>query len=393
MERREFLRKGLILGAATVPVTAVGASKGLLDVNDAIGEQTTRSIIEAVTQSKVVLTLEEGGIAVVLRFDSNTMECPIVTAKGNDPHAKFIVETAYEHNKPVYESRWLTECLFKDTAIGDPIPEITYEVIVDLFRWIHRDSDRETFRNYLLPDPLQIVIGLDLVPLADPNKGGDMMDNLARLRKEIAHEIGIILPKVRVCDSLTLDQMEYEFRIDGQSIVKGSIVPDHYLLIEGSEVMEQIMIQGIETIEPAYGQPAFWIDESVKELAQTHGYIAVEPSAVIITHFLETIRKHADQILTVDGTQDLLDTLGEKSPVIIEEVLKVLDVGQIYRVLQLLLKEQIPIHRLETILDVLLEHGKQTKDPMVLCEHVRQRLALLGTKVADRFVFWWVEKA
>ena len=382
MERREFLRKGLILGAATVPATAVGASSSLFDCNDAIDAQTTQSIIESVAKSDVALSAKKGVIAVALRFDPKTMENPIVTAKGDNSLARLIWKTACEHSIPIVDTRWLVDCLFNDTEIGKPIPEITFEAVAKILNLVQKINSRQAFREYLFPEPLDIYIGVGLIPLADSDRGGDMLDRIHRLRKEIAHEIGIIPPRVRMRDSITLDQMEYELCIDGQSIAKGSVIPDRYLAIEGSGVTEQIMIQGIETIEPAYGQPAFWIDESVKELAQIHGYTVVEPSAVIITHFLETICKHADQILTVDGTQDLLDTLGEESPVIIEEVLKVLDVGQIHRVLQLLLKEQIPIRRLETILDVLLEHGEQTKDPVVLCKHVRQRLALLDTKVA-----------
>jgi len=378
MERREFLQKGLMLGAATtLPASAVGASSALFDVGDAICEQTKRSIIEAAAKSDVVLT--NGLIAVGLRFDQATMDSPIITAKGENSLARLIRETAAEHGVFIIEFPWLAECLFKDTEIDGSVPEITFRAIAEVFTFVQRQNNCRAFRDYLVPEKLDIYIGVDLLPLADPSRGGDLLDRVHRLRKEVASEIGIICPRIRIRDSVTLGQTEYEFCIDGQSIDKGSVYPDRYLAIDDGKIAEKL--DGIEVIEPAYGTPALWIEESVKEQAQIHGYTAVEPNAFIIAHFLEVIRKYADQVLTVNGTLNLLDTLEERSPVLVGVVLELLDIGLIHSVLQLLLKEQIPIKRLETILDVLLEHCEQTKDPMILCKHVRQRLAVLDKKL------------
>jgi flagellar biosynthesis protein FlhA len=134
-------------------------------------------------------------------------------------------------------------------------------------------------------------------------------------------------------------------------------------------------VEGLETIEPAYATPALWIEESVKEEAQILGYTVVEPNAVIATHLLEVVRRHADEILTRDATQKLLEELREESPAVVEEALKVLSLAQVQQVLQLLLREQLPIKQLGTILEVLGDYGAQTQDPILLTTFVRQKLA------------------
>ena len=183
--------------------------------------------------------------------------------------------------------------------------------------------------DYLKIEPIEIYLGQDLVQLV---RDGDLFDRITRLRAEVAVEVGFILPRVRIRDSRTLGKTEYEIRIDEQTVAKSHLFPDHYTI--------------------------------------------VEPNGVLATHLLEVVRLHAGEILTVDMTQHLLDTLYETSPVVVNELVpNVLTVAQVCQVLQLLLREQIPIRRLETILGALLEHGTQTKDPILLTTFVRQRLA------------------
>jgi flagellar biosynthesis protein FlhA len=218
---------------------------------------------------------------------------------------------------------------------------------------------------------LEICVGTALLPLTDPTQGGDLLDRIGRLRNELAYEVGIIFPKVRIRDSLASDKTEYEFHIDGQSVAKWNIFPDRSLALPGENAKE---IEGLKIVEPAYGTPALWIEESVKEQARSFGYTVVEPNAVIATHFLETIRQHADEMLTLDATQALLDGLKKTCPIVVEEVGKVLSLAQIRQVLQKLLREQIPIKQLGTILEVLVDYGGQTKDPIMLAMFVRSKL-------------------
>ena len=234
-------------------------------------------------------------------------------------------------------------------------------------------QEEDTPESHLKIEPMELELGVGLVPLADPARGGDLLDRIHRLRKEVASEIGILLPRVRIRDSLLIDETHYRIKIAGQPIAIWLVHPDLFMAIDSG--MATGKVEGLETIEPAYGTPALWIDESVKEQAQIYGYTVVEPNAVIATHLLEVVRKHADEILTRDATQKLLDELHKESPAVVEEVMKVLSLAQIQQVLQYLLKEQVPIKQLGTILEVLGDYGNQTKDPIVLTSFVRMKLA------------------
>ena len=231
----------------------------------------------------------------------------------------------------------------------------------------------DTPESHLRVEPMELELGLELIKLADPSKGGDLLDRIHRLRKEVATEIGIILPRVRIRDSLDLPELYYQFKIAGQPIANWLVYPDLFMALDSGAITGKV--EGLETIEPAYGTPALWIEESVKETAQINGYMVVEPNAVIATHLLEVVRKHADEILTRDATQKLLDGLREESPAVVAEVEKVLSLAQVQQVLQLLLREQIPIKQLSTILEVLGDHAGQTQDPIYLTTFVRQKLA------------------
>jgi len=227
--------------------------------------------------------------------------------------------------------------------------------------------------SHLRVEPMELELGIGLIPLADPAKGGDILDRIHRLRKEIASEIGIILPTVRIRDSMMLDTTHYRIKIAGQPIAAWLVHPDLFMAIDSG--MAVGTVEGLEAIEPVFGTPVLWIDESVKEQAEIYGYNVVEPSAVIITHLLEVVRKHADEILTRDATQKLLQELKADSPAVVDEVEKVLSLAQVQQVLQYLLREQVPIKQLGTILEVLGDYGGQTKDPIILTTFVRMKLA------------------
>ncbi len=237
--------------------------------------------------------------------------------------------------------------------------------------------------DYLKIDQMELEIGVGLVPLADPSQGGDILDRIHRLRNEVASEIGIILPKVRIRDSFQLDQIQYRIKISGQPVATGVVYPDYYLAIDSGMAIQKV--SGLETVDPAFGSPALWIDEATKDQAEIYGYTVVEPTAVVVTHLLETIRKHADEILTRDATQHLLEELKRTSPAVVDELVpNILRVGQVQQILQMLLREQVPIRQLGTILEFLGDQAAKTKDPILLTEYVRSRLArTISTKYRD----------
>ena len=246
-----------------------------------------------------------------------------------------------------------------------------------------KKEPEERVEDYLVVDPMEVEIGVGIIQLADPNRGGDLLDRIHRIRQNVASDIGIILPRVRIRDSFEIDQLQYRIKIAGMPVAMGMVYPDMYMAMDSGMAAGKVM--GIETTDPAFGTPALWIDESVREQAELIGYTVVEPGAVIATHLMETVTKHADELLTRDATQHLLDELKQTSPAAVDELIPgVLKLAQVQQILQMLLREQVPIRQLGTILEALGDYGIKTKDPILLTEFTRARLArTLCTKYRD----------
>ena len=241
----------------------------------------------------------------------------------------------------------------------------------------------ERIEDYLVIDPMELEIGVGLISLADPGRGGDLLDRVHRIRQSVASDIGIILPRVRIRDSFQLDQLQYRIKIAGMPVAIGMVYPDMYLAIDSGDTVGEV--RGVQTTDPAFGTPALWIDEATKDQAELYGYTVVEPGAVIATHLTETIRKHADEILTRDATQHLLAELKQSTPAVVDELIPgVMKLGQVQQILQMLLREQVPIRQLGTILETLGDYGSRTHDSILLTEYVRAKLArTLCTKYRD----------
>ncbi|MAT16208.1 MAG: flagellar biosynthesis protein FlhA [Planctomyces sp.] len=226
----------------------------------------------------------------------------------------------------------------------------------------------------LVVDPLQLELGFGLIKLADPNSGGDILDRVTRIRHKVAHELGIILPKVRIRDNIRLEQRQYQIKIRDIPVAWGDIFPDALLAIDTGATGGEI--PGIETTEPAFGRPAKWIEMIHKDRAEMAGYNVVEPSAVIITHLTEVAKEHAHELLTRQQVHELLDNLRQTSPKIVDELIpEMLKTSQLHQVLNNLLHEQVPIRDLETILETLSNYIDRTKDLGILTEYVRHSLA------------------
>ncbi len=236
------------------------------------------------------------------------------------------------------------------------------------------DQPVKRVEDYLAVDPMELTIGLGLLPLADPARGGDLMQRIAAIRNTIAADIGIILPKVRVRDEAALGDNEYEIRIAGSPVARASARADRWLAIESAGTTG--VIDGQPTIDPALGRPAVWIDPLLREQAAIYGYTLTSPSAVVATHLQEIARRHADELLTRDAAKHLLDELRQVAPAVVDELIPtVLKLSEVQQVLQLLLREEIPIRQLGIIIETLGDHAERTKDPVLLVEAVRRRLA------------------
>ncbi|MED4211165.1 flagellar biosynthesis protein FlhA [Priestia megaterium] len=232
----------------------------------------------------------------------------------------------------------------------------------------------ESVVNLLSVDPIEFEFGYALIPLADTNQGGDLLDRIVMIRRQLALELGLVIPVVRIRDNIQLQPNEYCLKIKGNEVAKGELLLDHYLAI--SPGMDDDLIEGIDTLEPAFKMPAKWISESAKEQAEMFGYTVVDPPSVVSTHITEVIKSYAHELIGRQETKQLIDHTKETYPILIEEVTpNPLSVGDIQRVLAKLLKESVSIRNLPIIFEVLADYGKMTSDTDLLTEYVRQGLA------------------
>ena len=236
------------------------------------------------------------------------------------------------------------------------------------------EATQKPAERLLRIDPLEISLGVGLVSLADPQQGGDLLARIQDIREEIASDVGILLPKVRVRDSDSIDRFRYRILLEGQVIGEGVLEPDQLLAVRfGKHIVD---IEGTPTRDPAFGTPALWINDSLREEAEATGCVVAEPVGVLATHFAETVRRHAFELLTRDATKQLIDQLRETSPAAVDELIPdVMRLGEVQQVLQMLLREQVPIRRLSLILQVLGDYAPKWNEPILLVEYVRAALA------------------
>jgi flagellar biosynthesis protein FlhA len=231
----------------------------------------------------------------------------------------------------------------------------------------------DTAVGALAIDPLELTIGFGLVPLADKHAGGTLLARVGVIRRQIAGDLGMVISPVRVHDDVTLDSHEYAVKVRGTEVARFRIIPGHRLAMNPGDATPGIA--GIPTVEPAFGLPAIWIDEGARAEAEALGYTVVDAESVIVTHLTETIRRHADELLTRQETRKLLDTLKEENAAAVDEVVpEKLGVGEIQRVLQALLREGVSIRDLGTILEAIGDRASMTRDPVILAEYARQAL-------------------
>lgn len=230
--------------------------------------------------------------------------------------------------------------------------------------------EEEEVKELLEMDTMELEIGYGIIPLVDADQGGTLLNRIKSIRRQIALEMGFIVPPVRIRDNLQLDAEEYVVLLRGVKTAKGTVMPDRYMAMNPAGPMDDIT--GIPTKEPAFGLPAKWVDEAEKEKAEISGYTIVDPATIIATHLTEVIKKNSFELLGRQETQDLLDKLKEKHPKIVEDVVPgILDLSTINRVLQNLLKERVSIRNLQTILEALATYGSMNKDIEYLTEKVR----------------------
>ncbi|MDR0964083.1 MAG: flagellar biosynthesis protein FlhA [Clostridium sp.] len=231
----------------------------------------------------------------------------------------------------------------------------------------------ENVNSLLQVDPIELEFGYGIIPLADVNQGGDLLDRVVMIRRQIALELGTIVPIIRLRDNIQLNPNKYIIKIRGVQVSEGEILFDHYMAMNPGYVEDEIT--GIPTFEPSFHLPATWITESQRERAETLGYTVVDPPSIIATHLTEVIRQHIAELLTRQDVQNLINNIKETNSSLVEDLVpKLLSVGEVQKVLQNLLQEGISIRDLLSVLETLADYAATTRDSDILTEYVRQSL-------------------
>ena len=231
----------------------------------------------------------------------------------------------------------------------------------------------ENVNSLLSVDPIELEFGYGIIPLADVSQGGDLLDRVVMIRRQIALELSCVVPIIRLRDNIQLNPNQYVIKIKNVPVSEGEIMFDHYMAMNPGYVEEEIT--GIPTFEPSFHLPAVWITESQRERAESLGYTVVDPPSIIATHLTEVIRSHLDELLTRQDVQGLINNIKDENDTLVNELVpKLLGVGEIQKVLQNLLKEGVSIRDLVTIFETLADYAPTTRDPDILTEYVRQRL-------------------
>jgi len=240
----------------------------------------------------------------------------------------------------------------------------------------------ENIYSLLQVDPIEVEFGYNIIPLADTNQGGDLLDRVVMIRRQCALDLGLVVPMIRLRDNIQLNPNEYLIKIKGVEAARGELRTDSFLVMNPTG--GPIEIEGIETREPAFGLQARWISSDKKEQAELKGYTIVDASSVLATHLTEIIKRYAHELLGRQEVNNLLDNLKNLYPALVDEVVpKIISIGELQKVLSNLLKENVPIRDLVTILETLGDYATLTKDTDMLTEYVRQRLKRV---ITERFV-------
>jgi len=237
-----------------------------------------------------------------------------------------------------------------------------------------QEMKEQEIKQLIKVDKLEIEVGYNLISLVLPEQGGDFLDRVANIRKQIAMDLGIILPPVRIVDNLQLQPNTYKIKLQGVEISEYQLFADKYLAMDPGDTFEDI--EGIDTEEPAFGTPAIWIEAEQRERAEMANYTVVDPGSVMATHLTEIIKSHAYELLGREEVKKLIDNVKEENEAVVDELMPdLMNLGEIQRILQNLLWENIPIKNLVLILETLADHAARTKDQTILTEYVRQGLS------------------
>ena len=388
----KFVKNDAIVG---IIITALNIIGGLI-----IGMVMRGEDLASASETYTILTIGDGLVSQIPALMISAATSFIVTRAASDSDiSQDMVKQIFSNPKVLYIAAGLSVVL---SLFLSPIPFLLLAVILVFLGYTLtqqqkvaqkqqevkvEESEVEEIRKpenvvtLLQVDPIELEFGYGVIPLADVNQGGDLLDRVVMIRRQLALELGMIVPIIRLRDNIQLTPNQYQIKIKGVEVASGELILDHFLAMNPGLADEEL--DGVKTTEPAFGLPATWISESQRDKAEMLGYTVVDPPSIIATHLTEIIKKHAHELTGRQEVQVLIDNIRQSYPVIVEELIpKLMNVGEIQKVLANLLKEGVSIRDMVTILETLADHAAVTHDPDMLTEYVRQAL---GRAISKKF--------
>ncbi|MGB7606542.1 MAG: flagellar biosynthesis protein FlhA [Lutisporaceae bacterium] len=384
--------KGDAIAGIIITIINIGAGFfiGMFQMELSAGEAATKFMI---------LTIGDGLVNQVPALFISVAAGMVVTRAASESNlGTDVIKQLFSQPKTLY---FASAILFILAFIGlPPVPNIILAVVLSFVAYTLQKTLKESEREeeikaqdieveeirkpenvmtLLQVDPIELEFGYGIIPLADANQGGDLLDRVVMIRRQCALDLGMIVPVIRLRDNIQLKPNEYIIKIKGIEVAMGELMFDHYMAMNPGTA--DIELEGIKTIEPAFGLPAVWISEDQKERAEMLGYTVVDPPSIVATHLTEIVKIHAHELLGRQDIQKLVDNLKESYPALVDEVVpKMLSIGEIQKVLANLLKESVSIRDMVTIMETLADYAPMTKDSDMLTEYVRQALRRSITK-------------
>ncbi len=380
----KFVKNDAIAGIIVTVVNIIGGIiMGMVFLNLPIMEALTRYTILTigdglVSQVPALLISVATGIIVTRAASEGELGADLVNQLLSSPRVLYIAAGACLTLVPILGQFFLVVVAAGLVMLGLRLQSVQKKVVATEEKRVE-DQEVEAIRkpenviSLLQVDPIELEFGYGIIPLADANQGGDLLDRVVMIRRQLAVELGVVVPTIRLRDNIQLNPNQYVVKVKGVEVARGDLLLDHFMAMNPGTVEEDI--EGIPTTEPAFGLPALWIADSMRDRAEMLGYTVVDPPSIIATHMTEVVRRYAHELLGRQDVQSLLDNVKTNNPVVVDEVVpKLLSVGEIQKVLANLLREGVSIRDMITILETLADYAPVTRDPDLLTEYVRQGL-------------------
>ena len=351
--------------------------------------------LAAAANKYVMLTVGEGLVSQVPALIISVAAGLMVTNSANNGHGMGDVITGQLARQP--RAMWIAAGVMASFALMPGLPAFPFLALAGTMAFVARSATAieerveaaaliadapkpalpattDPMQDLLQIDPIELEVGYAVIPLIDEKQGGDLLERISLLRKQGAQELGILVPAIRIRDDIRLPANEYIVKIRGAEVARAEVMPRFLLALNTGGVMQDI--DGMDTVDPSFGMPAKWITAQSRVEAEAAGWVVVEPSTVIATHLMETLKAHAADLLGRQDVQEMVDALKKSHPALVDEIIPGrINLGTLHRVLQRLLRERVPIRDLVSILEALGDAAEQTKDPEQLTEVVRRALA------------------